>query len=441
MGAVLNRQIAADGVIAYQDSDQTDLFHYLPARIDAVNKETLLNFSVEYFGINEKPYYRAMSGDANVQSVVGGVLAGRATPDITRDQRDAISDAISQQYSVDKFRLVPLEVREVKVQPVFAKAFAQMGEGSSSEFPSTVKFGSTFNYVIASGNSLFAEMAGASIAGSGDDPSTPQVGANITGVADFYGDPWEASIECDLSQVWEYTRDTVSSGLNLGWFKFGTEYDKIAQKLIRENVIKIRYREGSGGDQFGRQLLETTKTVFEAINKQVTSGEGLFRFEPNPDPQVLPEQKDTWGSSLLPWQASVNLGFAKNSFQQSISYKQDVSFTGKIAVPVASSMNLALSCGRDTQQYFTDLQLQKTGCIDTKKSAGLQRRLGAEKAAKNAKLLELYDNLVAGKITIQQYGTLKDLLNTMTLTDGKSKQLSDVSDRISAVIAAVAGSK
>lgn len=437
MGAVLNRSVAADGIIAYQDSTDTALFHYLPARIDAVNGETLLNFNVTYFGINRKPFYQAQNGEVNNQSVVGGVLAGRASADMTAAQREAITQAITEHYSIEKFSLVPLEVREVKVQPIFAKAFAEMGTGSGSTFPTTMKFGSTFNYNIASGNSLFAQMTGARIAG-GSDAGTPQVGANFTGIADFYGDPWEADIECDLSQVWNYTRDQVSAALDLGWFKFGTEFDKIAQSLIKSNIIKISYKEGSGGDQFGRQLLETTKAVFEAINKQITSGEGMFRFEPNPDPQVLPKKEDGWASKLLPWQASVNLGFARNSFQQSISYKQSISFTGKIAVPVSTSMNLALSCNAQTEQFFTDLQLGKTGCITTEKSDGLQARLSAEVKAKNAKILELYDKLMLGQITLAQYGALKDILNTIALTESPSLSQEEAGARVSEMFEAVA---
>src|SRR5262249_1770323 len=77
MGAGLNRSVAKDGVIAYQDNQETNKFYYLPARIDAVLGETLSQFNVTYYGIAAAPYYMDM-GNNLLESVVGGVMTGKA---------------------------------------------------------------------------------------------------------------------------------------------------------------------------------------------------------------------------------------------------------------------------------------------------------------------------------------------------------------------------
>jgi len=436
MGAVLNRSVAKDGVIAYQDSEDVRKFHYLPCRIDAVANETLKSFQVSYFGINAKPFYVDFGGKL-FESCVGGVVSGQAIPDMTSDQRDAIVGEIESQYSIPNANLTPLEINEVKVQPIFAKTIADMGERSGSAFPATLKFGSSFNYQISSGNSLFAEMAGSYIEGA-EARETPEIGVNISGLAEFYGDPWKAIISCDLSQVWEYTRTQVSAGIRLGWIDLGTEVDKIAQSLIRENIVKIEYIEGSGGDEFGRQLLETTKVLFEKINAQATSGEGFFKFEPNPNPQELPKKDDSWGSKLLPWTASVNVGYGENTFSQSISFKEEISFTGKLLIPINTSMNLALPCGAKTQQFFYDQQEKQVGCINKAKSDGLQKRLSEEANAKNSELLDLYAQVKAKQLTVAEYTSLKSLLNTITFTQDVKLSEADARKRFAAARDAIA---
>jgi hypothetical protein len=415
MGAVLNRSVAKAGVIAYADHKEENLFHYLPAQIEAVPGETLLDFNVTYYGINPKVYY-VDTGYYHQDSVVGGLLSGRAKPDITSTQRNAIIEEIKKVFQIEEPNLVPLEITEIKVQPIFAKSIAQMGQESNADFPSIIKFGQTFNYQVSSGNSLFAELVGSERSG-GITQATPDFAVNISAMAEFYGDPWEADIEADLKQVWEYTRLKVNANLGLGWLNIGTQIDEISQSLIKENIIKITYREGSGGNEFGRQLLETTKQVFEQINAQITGGEGLFKFEPNPQPQQPKDPDNSWGASLLPWTADINFGYDKNSFSQSILYKNSISFTGKLSVPIAVSMNLALPCNSQNSNLFYDLQTKSTGCITREKSEGLQKRIAKEAKAKNAEILNLRESLVNGKINLETYSTLKGDLNTFSLTE------------------------
>lgn len=417
MGAVLNRSVAKDGVIAYQDHLETNLFHYLPARIDSVKGETLQEFNVTYYGINPQPYYVDM-GNHRQESIVGGILSGKAMPDITQNQRAAILEEINRVFKIKEANLVPLEITEVKVQPIFAKSVAEMGERSNADFPQLIKFGSTFNYQVTSGNSLFAELVGSSRVGE-STATNPDFAVNISGMAEFRGDPWKATIECDLSQVWKYTRTQVNAGLSLGWLNVGTNIDKIAQSLIREGIVNITYEEGSGGREFGRQLLETTKQLFEAINAQVSAGEGMFKFEPNPSPQQPKDPEKSWGASLLPWSASINVGYDENTFNQFIKFEQTISFTGTLPLPIAASMTLALPCSINNSDLFYDLQTKKTGCITVEKSQGLQKRIQKEVAAKTVEILKLQDSLTAGKINLETFSVLLRNLNTFSLTESR----------------------
>ncbi|WNG38209.1 hypothetical protein F0U61_34485 [Archangium violaceum] len=415
MGAVLNRSVAADGVIAYQDHLDKNKFHYLPARIDAVLGETLRDFSVTYYGINRQPYYVDL-GNLDYQSAVGGILSGQAVPGITRKQLEAILKEITKKFQIKDPNLTPLLLRNVEVQPIFAQHIIDMGKGGSVVFPKTLQFGNQFGYSIGAPNSLFAELVARYQ--DGGNTSSPEFGINISGTPEFYGDPWEARIQCDLRQVWEYTRTKVGAGLNLGFFDLGVQVDDIAQSLVKDNIVKITYIEGSGGKEFGRQLLETTKQLFEAINKQVTSGEGLFRFEPNPKPQEPASGSDSWGASLLPFTAQVNMSFASNFFSQSIKFDQIISFTGKIDdIVVNSSMSLAAPCSTSSRKYFHDLQMGTDGCLDVEKRNGLQERIRKERAAKQEKIKLYFSYVEEGRWTPDKYAQMLTILNTVNLTE------------------------
>jgi hypothetical protein len=419
MGAVLNKRVGEDGVLAFQDDKDPNMFHYMPSRIDAILGETLRTMKVTYYGISKTPYY-VDTGNQNYQSCVGGVLSGQAIPDITAPQRKNITKAISEKYpDVKNLNLVPLMLREVEIQPVFAQNLIPSSP-TNSTFPKDVQFGNQFNYSVSSGNSLFATMVGGINPGMDENPD---FGINISGETDFYGDPWEAKITCDLSQVWNYTRTKVSAGLQLGWLNVGVDVDAISQELIKNNIIKMEYKEGSGGDKFGMQLLESTRTVFEAISALVTKGEGLFRFEPNPEPQELPSG-DSWGAQLLPWSMSINTAYASNYFNQTNHFEQTVKFTGKVIYKVTASMNLAVTCNSNTADLFLDLQLGKNGCATISKTEGLQARMQAESAAKSKKIAEYFKKLEDGIYTPEQYATLLKILNTINLTESAKTRIS-----------------
>lgn len=414
----LNKSCAADGVIAYQDTDESNMFHYFPARIDSIANETLLDFSVKYWGINANPYYIDV-GKGKYESIVGATVSGQAVADITKKQRDAITKEIRRVFQLkpkDEVVLVPLVLQEVEVQPILAGNVVEKGGGSSVTFPSRFQIGTQFGFNIGSGNSLFSELVANE--GSLDRQSSPDIGVNFYGTAELRADKWVARIEADLSQVWSYTRKKVSASLKLGWLNLGgADLDKIVQSLRKENIVKITYIEGGGGKEFGRALLESSKALFEAINAQITSGEGLFRFEPNPKPQEPPAGKDSLGGDLLPWKVSLNMSFGENTFQQSIKYDQTITFEGNTLVAFNGNMSLALPCNASTTKYFYDLQLKQDGCITAQKSDGLQSRIGKELAAKNEKVRQYFNNVEQGRWTPDQMATMLELLNQTTLTE------------------------
>ncbi|AXE96292.1 trypsin-like serine peptidase [Paraburkholderia sp. 22099] len=418
MVARLNRSCAKDGVIAYQDSESLETFHYFPARIDPVNEETIRSYEVKYYGINAQPYFIDV-GNRNYQSVVGAVVSGQGIAEITKKQRDAIVAEAKRIYKVRNVYLVPLVLEDVTVQPIIATDVVEMGGRSSITFPERFQVGTQFGFNVSSGNSLFAELVG--LQGSDDKNKNPEIGVNFYGTCELLADPWIAELTADLSQVWEYTRSQFGASARIGWLNIGNaSFDKITQDMQKKGIVKIKYIQGGGGKEFGWQLLESTKTLFEAINQQAAAGEGLFKFEPNPTPQEpSSSSSDGLGAGLLPYSVSINMSFASNTFKQSIEFKNRVEFEGRLPVAFNGNMALALPCNASTQTHFYDLQLKATGCITKAKSDGLQARIRKEVAAKDKKVLEYLKKVESGTWTIQQFSEMLELLNTINLTESK----------------------
>ncbi|MBN3835044.1 trypsin-like peptidase domain-containing protein [Burkholderia sp. Ac-20344] len=418
MVARLNRSCAKDGVIAYQDSESLETFHYFPTRIDPVSGETIRNYEVKYYGINAKPYFIDV-GNRNYQSVVGAVVSGQGVADVTKKQRDAIVAEAKRKYKVKNVSLVPLVLEDVTVQPIIATDVVEIGGRSSITFPEHFQVGTQFGFNVSSGNSLFAELVG--LQGSDEQKSNPDIGVNFYGTCELLADPWVAELTADLSQVWEYTRSQFGASARIGWLNIGSaSFDKITQDMQKKGIVKIKYIQGGGGKEFGWQLLESTKTLFEAINQQAAAGEGLFKFEPNPTPQEPPSpSSDGLGAGLLPYSVSINMSFASNTFKQSIEFKNRVEFEGRLPVAFNGNMALALPCTASTQSHFYDLQLKAAGCITKTKSDGLQSRIRKEVAAKDKKVLEYLKKVEDGTWTVQQFSEMLELLNTINLTESK----------------------
>ncbi len=417
MAGVLNRSVAKSGATAYQDHLDPQKFHYMPNRIDSILGETIRDFGVEYYGIGADAFYKNVDGV--MKNVSGGVVHGQVVPDITPTQRADLLDEINKAYGIEAY-LVPLNVDNAAVQPVFANAVAAEGQGSSSTFPSTFQFSSSFNFAIASGNSLFPQLVAVLNSEKEEDVGS-FIGANFTGTTKLYGDPWKAHIRADLSQVWDYVRSKGEATLSAGWLNFGAAWDDVAQELKRNSIIEMDFIEGSGGAEFGRNMLEATRKVFEAINAQITAGEGMFRFEPNTTPEA-PKSEGSWGSSLLPYGVGVNLSFASNSFEQSIIFEETVSFTGFVDLPLMTSMNLSAVCDRKTVGMFLDVQTGKNSCITPEIMKGWNERAKNELRAKKKVIDDLYQMFIGKVITFKEYQEQLAWINLQTWSDPADRE-------------------
>jgi hypothetical protein len=426
MAGVINRAVTAKGVIAFQDRQNPRLFEYFPGNGEAVLGDTLKSFDCSYYGIGKKPQW-VQAGPGNYLDLAGGVVSGQMRFDATQDQLAALREEIGRIYEIDDAQLVPIILNEASAKPVFAQGVADLGGNSKYGFPSTVALGSTFNFNIDSGNSLFPQLI-AGLNKNSDGVNSPTIGMNISGKLQLYGEPFEARLHADLKQVWEYVRDQVDVKTSLGWFNLTSHFDRIAQDLQRESIIQMEFIEGRADSEFGLQLLESTKKVFEAINAQITAGEGMFRFEPNPDPQEPKDPEKSWFASLAPWSVGVNLSFIRNSFKQSITFDQTVKFQGLFTIPVSSSFNLGVICSRTTEDMFHDVTLGEAGCITPQKSHDLQGRIGKEVAAKEKKIQEYEDKLLHGMIDLKTYEKLVAMLNTRMLTEQHESDRRSVED-------------
>lgn len=414
MAGVINRPVAAAGLIAFQEKENPLQFIYFPSSVQAVIGETIEDFKCQYYGIGEKPQW-IQTGSSKFINAAGGTVSGKCKFDATNAQKEALKEEIAKVFEIEDPQLVPAILKDTKAVPVFAKGVADLGGNSKYTFPEGISVGGSFNFNIDSGNSLFAQIIARQ--DTGQDTTTPEIGMNISGKLELYGEPFEARIEADLSQVWAYTRDQVNVEANFGWFELGSQFDNIAQDLVKNNIIKITFKQGRADSEFGLQLLESTKKVFEAINAQITSGEGMFRFMPNPDPQVPKDPEKSWMSSLAPFTVGLNMSFVRNSFSQSIKFDQTVSFTGIYTINVHSSMNMGVICNTATQGLFFDLTNNENSCITTKKVDALQKRILKEVIAKETQIQKYMDKLENGIITLATYEALVAQLNTRMLSE------------------------
>jgi len=430
MAGVINRPVAAKGVIAFQDRDNPIRFEYFPGSGQAVLGDTLESFDCTYYGIGAKPQW--VQSGKEYQDLTGGVVAGKVRFDATSEQLDALRDEIGRVYDIDDAQLVPVLLQETTAQPVFAQGVASLGGNSKYAFPSTVSVGSSFNFNIDSGNSLFPQLI-AGLTNNQEEASSPTIGMNILGKLQLYGEPFVARLHADLKQVWEYVRNKADVGAKIGWFNLTSQFDGIAQSLYRDNIIRIEFIEGRADSEFGLQMLQSTKTVFEAINAKITAGEGMFRFEPNPAPQEPKEPDSSWFSSLAPWSVSVNLSFVRNSFKQSITFDQEVRFQGLFTIPVSSSFNLGVICSPATKNMFHDRTNGENGCITAQKTDAFNRRIAKEVAAKEKRIQEYEDRLLSGRIDLKMFESLVALLNTRMLTEHEASETRTVEEILAQV--------
>jgi hypothetical protein len=76
MAGVINRAVAAKGVIAFQDRQVPDQFVYFPGSGQAVLGDTLESFDCKYYGIGPKAQW-VQAGPGKYLDLAGGVVTAR----------------------------------------------------------------------------------------------------------------------------------------------------------------------------------------------------------------------------------------------------------------------------------------------------------------------------------------------------------------------------
>lgn len=410
-----SRGTAIDGVIAYQDDSDPTQFWYIPTSVPLVLKKSLPDFGVKYWGVARA--YRIKHNDGFYKSVVGATLQGRANIDITPELRARLIQEIKRAYGVANPKLLPMPLRNVKVTPVIAKGTLKLTDNQSDViFQEPIAFGTDFNFIVGSGdNRLFTEYVATQGQNNGEVIADPSFAVNAVGEAEFVGDPWVNRCTADLNQVWHKTRTAINVSVGWGWFRLGSaQYNNITQELIKNHVINCDWKEGSlDTEKYGRQILELGKLVFEALNAKAASGEGFFKFEPNPEPaEINSGQSSGW----WPWRVSINGGYSSAHSVQNAHWESTISYTGRFLWRVPVSMVLAVKCNSSTEALFTELG-NSVPCINQEKADALNTRINAEAAAKNKRLVKALDRYLNGEITEEQYERILAALGRITITE------------------------
>ena len=79
-------------------------------------------------------------------------------------------------------------------------------------------------------------------------------------------------------------------------------------------------------------------------------------------------------------------------------------------------MVLSVKCNTTTAPLFTELG-NSDACITQEKANALNARIDAEAAAKNKRLTRVFDKLVNGEITQDQYDKILAALSSLTITE------------------------
>jgi hypothetical protein len=177
-------------------------------------------------------------------------------------------------------------LRNTEIVPVFASQVLGIGSDGEATFPTIAQVGSSVSYSVGNGSGRFAQLFANVVAkGGGEGIANPDFSLIIYGEIEMVADPWVVEIEADLSAVWDYSRAKFGAEARIGWFNFTTELEDVMQELQKDEKLSIKYIEGSPDlKDPGNQLFEQGKVLFEAINAQISAGDGLFKLEPNPTP-------------------------------------------------------------------------------------------------------------------------------------------------------------
>lgn len=407
---------AVPGAIAYQDSTDPTQFHYLPLTMDTLLGGRLKAFSVTHFGIGKSYFVQSSTGE--ISSRAGAIVSGTINFDLSEDQRNRLVSAISKEFNIENPKLLPVVLRNVKVASTALGDTLSFGEGLEQNLPSNLTLGADQNFSIGTLNSGFGHIAAAQTVGSAVGPNS-HFGMNVVADVEFVGEPWTADIKCDLSQVWNQVRTKGSASVSAGWFKLGSAtYSKIHQELKDSGACTFHMVEGSlDTAEYGRQVMDMTKTIFEAINASATEGTGFFRFDTRYPQADQISTSSGGGIGLFGFSVSVSGGHSSAHFKQEKLWETTVSYTGNFESPVAFGSTMAVDCGQGSDNLFKDLNDANQPCVTTQKAELLRERLRREGAAKLVKYLELEERLALGSITEDQFSRLKALYDRISLTE------------------------
>ncbi|WP_338652971.1 hypothetical protein [Lysinibacillus sp. Y5S-8] len=389
MGAKLTNSIIIADVQVHPDHEDPTQFHYYPLNVPCKLGESLSEFKVTYWGIG--PEYIVKIGD-QFYDAFGAILAGKGSIDITEEQRTEVNQKIREIYGVEP-KLSAITLTDVIVKPVFAGITLGINKGDII-FPEQFRFGSSFNFLVGSPqNQVFAHLA-ASKSGSGDSVD-PSFGINIEAKGEFVGEPWKVTASADLKQVWSYVRKRFGGGgIKIGWIRIKkAEYERVMVDMNREQVINLNFDEGSlDVEKHGREIFEMGKDLLSSLN---TESE-FFKFEPHPNPSDPEESVYGWGVSL-------NAGYVDIDIDQSISWKKSIEYTGRVKIPIPSSLSLAVDCNDQTKQHFEDLVNMEEPCITQAKVDELLKRRSKANEKIEKQRDKLMDRLISGDIDPVRY--------------------------------------
>lgn len=399
MTAFISKGVYKAGVQAYQDHADPQQFYWVPASIEATS-ETIKDFKVDYWGISKR---HLVSNGSKIWSSLGAILSGRANARITPLQENRIKREIEKVFGIRNPILQPLRVRSAVVKPVFADNTLHVSTDGDVIFPTAFQFGSDFNYLIATGNSLFAEVVASQPSG-GVSITNPSFGVNIDAKCEFRGEPWKVSIEAELSSFWHEVRKSISVSGHYGWFKLGkAEYNSLMIDLERQKIIKIHFSSGSLDlAKFGEQIFEMGKQIAEAVNQNGGQFSDFFKLEPNPEPSA-PLEAELFGGG---WGISVNLSYSERSFTQTFPFKTTLDYEGNFEASVPVAMPLALACSGGNEKFFNDLDDVRP-CVTRDKTTALQDRLTVAKTKQDALKQQIWNSLLNGSISPERYNLLK----------------------------------
>lgn len=393
MVAILSKAVLVEDAIAYQDSENQNLFFYLP--IVCVGKN-LEDFKFTYWGYGKQ--FLAQK-DGRVESVIGSVITGRTEIDMDTVQKQKLIEQIRKVFAVKNPELKAIALHNVMVEPVVGSYTFK--DNADTIFPEILQLGTNFHFLVGSGNILFAKFA--SWQKRIPIEEHPSLGINIVGFAEFQAEPWEVEVTTDLSQVWNYVRKRVASDISCEWQELKyADYKNIITEMHRDRIIKLAFKQGSfHSEKFGQQILEMGKHIFAAINNQASSQLGYFKFEPNPKPQ--PVQTATTPSWL--WKCFINLAYGEKSIKSSpsLNYKSTISYTDSFLLPLPISLVLDIKCNTNTAEQFQDLGNPHQPCMTSDKIEELQKRLKDELRKQTQLASNLYKRLITGEITQQKY--------------------------------------